>query len=351
MNSSSEPAPLVSVIILNYNGARWLERCLESLKGQSLFSKIEIIVADNQSSDGSDVLAEELLLEWTNGRFVQHGANLGYCEGNNRAAEFATGEYLLFLNNDTWLESDCLELLVNGVRSAGAAAGMPLVLNYADDTFQSLGAAGFDFLGLTSKNSPFDKTHPVFMPEGCAYLIERRLFESLGGFDPVFFMFSDELDLSWRLWISGHSAVAVSSARLHHRSAANVNPKGDAEITELRTSDTKRYYANRNGLLVLLKNGQHILLLLVPVQVVFLLVEGLVGFLIVRRWSFFRKTVLNAIGSCWHHRHHIVSERGRIRKLRKRSDSWMVRFFRIRPNRWDEVLRIIRFGPPKVSDH
>lgn len=350
MNSRSEPKPLASVIILNYNGARWIKRSLESLKSQSLFSRTEIIVADNHSTDGSDSLAEELVRGWTNGQFVQHGANLGYCEGNNRAAELAKGEYLFFLNNDTWLESDCLESLVDGVRSSGAAAGMPLVLNYSDDTFQSLGAAGFDFLGLPSKNRPFDKTCSVFMPEGCAYLIERRVFDQLGGFDSVFFMFSDELDLSWRLWIAGHRAVAVPSARLHHRGAANVNPKGEAEITEFRTSDTKRYYANRNGLLVLLKNCQHVLLLLVPLLVGLLLIEGLAGVLIVRRWSFFRKTVLDAIENCWQHRRHIASERIRIRKLRKHGDSWMARFFRLRLNRWDEVTRMIRFGAPKVSN-
>jgi GT2 family glycosyltransferase len=85
--SPSSPAePLVSVIVLNYNGARWLERCLESLRAQTIGDQLEVIVADNLSSDGSDRLAQQIIERWPRSLFLQHGQNLGYCEGNNRAA-------------------------------------------------------------------------------------------------------------------------------------------------------------------------------------------------------------------------------------------------------------------------
>jgi GT2 family glycosyltransferase len=79
----------VSVIVLNYNGARWLERCLNSLRAQTIFDQIEVILADNASSDGSDQLGKRIVEAWAAGIFVQHGQNLGYCEGNNRAADAA----------------------------------------------------------------------------------------------------------------------------------------------------------------------------------------------------------------------------------------------------------------------
>ena len=343
--------PLVSVIILNYNGARWMERCLASLKRQSILSQLEVIVADNQSSDGSDELSKKLLSDFPAGRFIQNGGNLGYCEGNNRPAGIALGEYLLFLNNDTWLEPDCLEKLVSEVQKTGADAATPLICNYEDASFQSLGAGGFDIFGLSSTRLPHTETREVLMPEGSAYLIRRELFNQLGGFDPKFFMYADEMDLSWRVWVSGHKAVAVPKARLHHRSAAAANPSGGGSIVELRTNATTRYYSNRNSLLVILKSAQHILLSSVVLQIALLGVEALVAAVVTRNKTFVRRAYWDATIDCWTLRQHILDQRRRIRAFRKRSDWWMLRFFRLRLNRWDEILRIRRMGLPKVSGH
>lgn len=344
-----EPEPLISVVILNYNGSRWIERCLESVKAQTIISQGETIVADNASTDGSDLLAERLLARWPNGLFIQHGANLGFCAGNNRAALQARGRYLLFLNNDTWLEPDCLEKLVAGVETAGASGGCPLVLNYHDHSFQSMGAFGFDIFGLPSTRDQRSEPLEVLMPEGCAYLIRRDVFTKLGGFDEVFFMFSDELDLSWRAWLSGHRLVAVPAARMHHRGAAQVNPAGELQPTEFRTSDTKRFYANRNALLVLLKNGRWVVLGMALLQLVLLGAEAIAALLLVRRWNFIRRAYVEAVADCWRLRGHIAERRREIAGVRKRGDVWMLRFLKARLNRWDEVQRIRREGVPKVT--
>jgi GT2 family glycosyltransferase len=348
-SSSDLPQPLVSVIVLNYNGARWLERCLTSLHAQTIFNKTEVILADNLSNDGSEVLGKRIVEAWPRGVFLQHGQNLGYCEGNNRGAEPARGQYLLFLNNDTWLEPRCLEQLLAEVQRTGASAAMPLVLNYEDDTFQSLGAFGFDLFGLASTRASATETREVLMPEGCAYLIQRKLFQELGRFDPEFFMYCDEFDLSWRVWISGHQAVAVPSAKLHHRGAAQVNPAGGGATVEFRTSDTKRYFTNRNSLLVLLKNARLLLLLLVPLQLGLLLLEGVAALALVRRWGFVRRAYWDAVADCWRLRRHILAERRHIRQFRRRGDLWMLRFLRWRLNRWDELQRVRQFGVPKVT--
>jgi N-acetylglucosaminyl-diphospho-decaprenol L-rhamnosyltransferase len=347
---SDPPLPLVSVIVLNYNGARWLDRCLNSLRAQTIFDQVEVIVADNVSSDGSQRLGQQIVERWPRAVFIQHSTNLGYCEGNNRAAEAAHGQYLLFLNNDAWLEPQCLELLLAEVQRAGAGAAAPLILNYDDDSFQSLGAFGFDVFGLASTRAYATQTRQVLMPEGCAYLIQRELFQALGRFDPEFFMFADEFDLSWRVWISGHQAVAVPSAKLHHRGAAQVNPAGGGAAVEFRTSDTKRFYANRNSLLALLKNAHNLLLLLVPLQLGLLLLEALASLAMVRRWSFVQRAYCGAVADCWRLRRHVLAERRRIQQFRRRGDLWMLRFLRCRLNRWDELQRLRRFGVPKVTD-
>jgi GT2 family glycosyltransferase len=223
------------------------------------------------------------------------------------------------------------------------------VLNWEDDTFQSLGAFGFDLFGLASTRAFATETREVLMPEGCAYLIQRKLFEELGRFDSEFFMYSDELDLSWRVWIAGHKAVAVPSAKLHHRGAAQVNPAGGGATVEFRTSDTKRFFANRNGLLVLLKNARLLLLLLVPLQLGLLLLEAVTALALVRRWGFVRRAYWDAVADCWRLRRHILAERRRIRRFRRRGDLWMLRFLRWRLNRWDELQRVRQFGVPKVT--
>jgi GT2 family glycosyltransferase len=343
-----EPLPTVSVIVLNYNGSAWLEKCINSLVRQEFSEAFEIIVADNLSTDGSDHVAEGLLAKTANGRFIQNGANLGFCEGNNRAAQTGKGRYFLFLNNDAWLEPNCLERLLRGTEGAGAEAATPLILNFDSDEFQSIGAAGFDIFGLPCARLPQIRPGRVLMPEGCAFFIRSDVFWKVGAFDAELFMYADEYDLSWRLWIAGYSAVRLPEAIVHHRGAANVNPAGGGKVLENRTSDTKRYYANRNVLLVLLKDCKNVLLILVFLQLSLYVAEALVSLILVRRLEFLRRAYLEAIRDCFKMRKHILKERRRIASLRVRSDWWMLRFLTWRLNRWDELKRMIKFGVPSV---
>jgi GT2 family glycosyltransferase len=348
-SNERDPAPLISIIILNYNGARWVDRCLDSIKKQTLYERLEVIVADNLSSDGSDKEFERILATWPSGRFIQNGANLGFCEGNNRPARVARGQYLFFLNNDTWMEPDCLEVLVKEVERMAAQAGTPLMLNYDDDSLQSAGGGGFDPFGLLSQGSDWSATRDIFVVGGCCYFIGRDLFELLGGFDAELFMYADEYDLSWRVWLSGARAVLVPAARLHHRGAAFVNPEGEQKVVEIRTSEMKRFYTNRNGLLLLLKNCQHVLLLLIPLQLMLLLAEALVAMVLIRRFSFIRVAFWGALRDCWRLRGHVRRERQRLARLRKRSDWWMLRFLSWRLNRMDELKRMRQLGLPKIT--
>lgn len=341
-----QPPPDISVIVLNYNGAPWLRRCIDSLTGQTITDRLQIIVADNHSTDGSNALARELLAGVPCALFLSHGTNLGFCAGNNRAARAATGRHLFFLNNDTWLEPDCLEKLLREVDQRGADAATPLMLNYTEDSVQSAGGAGFDFAGWMSFGRRPAQTQNVFVVGGCSYLIRREVFERLGGFDEHFFMYAEEFDLSWRLWAAGYRALIVPHARLHHRDSGATTNQATAPA---RTSVQKRFLTNRNNLLVILKNAQHVLLLLAVVQVAVLCVEMLVWLLVYRDPRTTRAVYLDALADCWRSRRYVLEERRRIARLRRRSDWWMLRFFRLRPNRWDELRRLVRFGKPAIS--
>jgi GT2 family glycosyltransferase len=341
--------PVVSIVILNYNGSRWLPRCLNSLAEQSHLGEIEIIVADNASTDGSDKLADQVLRAIpTAGRVVQNGGNLGYCEGNNRGAAAANGKYLLFLNTDTWLERDCIEKLVNQVEALKADSASPMVLDYDDDTFQGNGESGFDIFGyITNLREPLKGK--IFGAPGCALLVRREAFQAIGGFDREFFMYADEADLAWRLTLFGAVTITVNEARVHHRGAAAANPKGGGKVQELRTNEMVRFYSTRNSLLVLLKNAQNILLVLCLTQLAWVALEMAAVLVLTRRWSTIRAAYLRAFLDLWRMRGHIRAQRRHIKKLRRHGDLWMLRWLRARPGRWVDVEKVLRLGLPKVD--
>lgn len=335
---------LISVIILNYNGEPWLPKCIESVMAQTIGDRVEIVYVDNCSTDNSVATVRKLVGDRPRVRIVENAANVGFCKGNNIGAEAAQGEYLFFLNHDTWLETDCLEQLVAEVTKMNAVAATPWVLQYSDNTHQDLGFFGFDVLGLPSPSRPARKTREVFIAGGCSYLIKASVFHELGRFDPNFWMYFDEVDVSWRVWIAGHKIIGVPAARLHHRGAITVNPAGGVQTIEYRTSDHKRFLSNRNCLLTLLKNGQHLIALLTIPLVGFLFLESLFCSLMLRRWSFIKTTFYAALKDCWRLRDYIRSERQGIAKVRKHNDWWMLRFLRLPLNRWFEIKRLLQFG-------
>ena len=339
---------LVSVVIVNYNCKSWVPRCLESLRAQTIYDRIEVIFADNISHDGSDMQAQELMKDWPRGVFVQTGANLGFGGGANRGAAVAKGKFLFFLNPDVWLERDCLEQLVKAIGENGCGAVGPTVLFYNDDTFQSQGVTGFDIFGLQVGPSAPNIKGQLFCP-AAFYFIRRDLFNKVGGWDGRYFMYDEEMDLSWRVWISGATIGVAPAAKMHHRGAAVDNPKGGDRMVELRSSDTKRFCTHRNHLLTLLKSTQHLLLFMVLTSIALALLEGLAGATWLRRWSFFSNTTGKALASCWQMRGHWIAERRRINSFRKRGDFWMIRFLSWRMNRWAEIRQIPKLGMPKIE--
>jgi hypothetical protein len=341
--------PLVSIVVLNCNGANWLPKCFGSIKTQTIPDQIEAVMVDNNSTDDSVAVARKLLADFPSACIVRNSENLGFCEGNNSGARAAKGRWLLFLNNDTWLELDCMEKLIAGTEKLGAAAATPLVLNYPDNSYQDFGFYGFDVFGLPSPSAIATGTREIFVAGGCSYLIRADVFNRIGMFDAEYFIYSDDADLSWRVWLAGHKVAGIFEAKLHHRGAAGVNPSGGITTVEFRTNDRKRFLTNRNCLLTLLKNGQHILLLPVIPLIALLFLESLAGSLLLWRWSFARASFWSVLRDCWRLRGHISRQRKAVSAFRKRSDFWMLRFFKLRLNRWDEVKRTIKFGPPRVD--
>ena len=350
MSTSGSGQPQVSVVISNQNGTKWLPRCFEALRRQTVARDLEVIMVDNVSADDSVEIARKAVAQFPWGKVIQNPKDLGFTGGNNAGAEAATAPLIFFLSNDTWLEPDCIEKLLGEFKAAGADAACPVVLDYDSvDTFQSIGSDGIDLCGIPNTSRPMPATGERFTIVGCGFLIRRDLFLKLGEFDLGHFMYAEETDLSWRVWIAGGKIVGVPSARMHHRPSVTTTTVDGESVAETRTSETKRFLANRNGMLIILKNSQHILLLLLLPYLLMLFLEMLASAVLVRRWGYIRKAYLGAVTGAFGMLGHVRQWRRRIRGFRQRGDFWMLRFLRLKPSRWDEAMRLLKIGVPKVE--
>lgn len=246
-------APAVSVIIVSYQSGPTLERCLAGLKAQT-FTDFEIILVDNASTDGAPqaaVAADPSLI------FLEPGANLGFAAGNNLAVGRARGRWLALLNPDAYPEPDWLAALMDGVArhpgiesfaSLQTSVDEPDRLDGAGDNMTS---AGIPFRGGYGRRLPADLPEgEVFSSCGAAMLIDRALFLDLGGFDERFFCYCEDVDLGYRLRLTGRATVLLPGARVAHVGSASTGVRSDFAI----------FHGSRNRIWTFLKNTPPVLL-------------------------------------------------------------------------------------------
>lgn len=216
--------PGVSLIILNYNGRAYLDRCLQSaLALEYPGDQLEIILCDNGSSDGS---ADYVRTQYAGVRVIALEQNYGFAEGNNRAAKAARHPWIAFVNNDMWFKESWLRDFVSAVAdhpSIGCFSGR--IMNWNGTAIDFIGGAlnfeghGFQ-LDHGASASPLDRERRVIAPCGGAMLIKRDLFQLAGGFDPLYFSFFEDTDLGWRLNLLGHEVLYTPRATTYHREHA-----------------------------------------------------------------------------------------------------------------------------------
>lgn len=262
--------PTVTVIILNHNGMRYLNKCLESIR-KGTGQECEVIFVDNASTDGSvDYIRGAF--PWV--RLVVNKANLGYAKANNEAAMIAQGEYIFFLNIDAWVEPNTVQELLKAAEMHGeVTAFAPAIMDYEGKTKLSLGM-GCDIFGYS---------YPIFAGktfyvDGAALFIRRRIFQEVGAFDQRYFIFNEDVDLGWRLRLYGHRIATVAGARVYHKSGGVVTG-GVLQQTKTgyTTSLWRRYLGERNEICTLLKNyGLITLFFIVPLYVTINVMEVMV---------------------------------------------------------------------------
>jgi GT2 family glycosyltransferase len=216
-----EHFPTVSIVVLNWDGKRHLAACLESLLALDYpREKLQIVLCDNGSSDGSVDFVRERFPAVT---LVALDRNYGFAEGNNRAVQSATGEWVGFLNNDMWVEPTWLESLLAPLAEQPQLACLASRISNWDGSAIDFVGGGVSYHGhgfqidYGEGSSPQDKPRRVLFACGGAMLIRRQLFLDVGGFDPGFFAFFEDVDLGWRLNLLGHDVWYTPDATAHHR--------------------------------------------------------------------------------------------------------------------------------------
>lgn len=258
--------PLVSVIVLNYNGKQYLNACLSSLK-RSTYMNFEVILVDNASTDGS---VEFVRKKFPEVRILENKQNLGYTGANNRAARFSRGKYLLFLNNDTKVDPKAITELVSRIeadRSIGICACREL--SYDGNSFKNMGLSCDPFAWPIKP----EREEGIIYSNGSSLFIRKDVFIKLGGFDPKYFIFIDDLDLCWRGLLAGYKVVPVSSAIIYHMVGGTILG-GWIKGSKYKTSIWRRYLTERNIFRTICKNyGVLTLLLILPAYFVLMFIE------------------------------------------------------------------------------
>ena len=248
---------LVSVIIVTWNSAKTLPRCLEALLAQT-FREFEVILVDNGSTDGcTDGLESRYpALDLT---LLPLEENRGYAAANNLAARQSKGEWLALLNADAYAEPDWLACLLNAAQRQPGFTSFASMLLMADDP-QRLDGEGdvYHASGLAwRRNHGMPVETPgtegeVFSACGAAAFLRRETFLQVGGFDEQYFAYHEDVDLGFRLRLHGHRCIYVPSARVNHVGSASTGWRSPASI----------YYGHRNLVWTFFKNMPFWLMLL-----------------------------------------------------------------------------------------
>ncbi|HET9429529.1 MAG TPA: glycosyltransferase family 2 protein [Chitinophagaceae bacterium] len=247
--------PKIAVVILNWNGRKYLQHFLPSVMA-STYPNYDVIVADNGSTDDS---VEFLQREFPLVRLIRLDRNYGFAKGYNEALKQVVAEFYVLLNSDVEVQPGWLEPMVSLLgKEKGIAACQPKILSYSNKKqFEYAGAAGgwldkygypfakgrvFDY--CEEDHGQYDQCEPIFWASGAALFIRSNVFHAMKGFDEYFFAHQEEIDLCWRMQLAGHRIYSCPSSVVYHVGGGTL-PRGNSK---------KTYLNFRNNHIMLSKN-------------------------------------------------------------------------------------------------
>lgn len=266
----------LSVIIVNYNVKYFLEQCLCSVQKACARIDAEIYVVDNSSTDGS---RQYLSARFPDISFRWNNSNDGFAKANNLALQEATGDYVLFLNPDTIVPEDCLEKCIHffETRKQCGALGVRMIdgsghfLKESKRSFPSAATSFYKMIGLTAllPLSPvFARYYATHIKEnesgkvdvlpGAFMMLSKEAVKATGGFDERFFMYAEDIDLSYRVQQAGFKNYYFPETTIIHfkgESTSKMNPMYYRHFYGAMKLFVEKHYQDKKFKLMLMKTG------------------------------------------------------------------------------------------------
>jgi GT2 family glycosyltransferase len=244
---SRQPAnPLISVVVVNFNGKHFLHDCFSALLCQD-YTPFEIIMVDNASNDGS---VEYVQQNFTKVKISIQTTNLGFAGGTNAGIREAKGTYILTLNNDTVVSPDFIKELVQQMVSNSTVGMCASKMILPNGRINSTGicisrsGAAWDRGMNKADHGQYEFGGEVFGPCAGAALYRRAMLDEIRLFDEDFFLFMEDVDLAFRARLAGWRCIYVPAARVVHMHGGSAQTGSDLAV----------YYGNRNIVWNVFKN-------------------------------------------------------------------------------------------------
>lgn len=224
----------LTVIIVNYNVQHFLEQCLYSVRKAAKNQAIEVFVVDNNSVDGSMAMVKEKFPEVL---LIENKKNTGFSYANNQAIKIAKGQYILLLNPDTVVEEDTFEKVISFMDAHPDAGGLGVKMldgkgKFLPESKRGLPTPSVAFYKIVGLSRLFphsetfgkyhlgyldkDKTHEVEILSGAFMLLRKEALDKIGLLDETFFMYGEDIDLSYRIILGGYKNYYFPETRIIH---------------------------------------------------------------------------------------------------------------------------------------
>jgi GT2 family glycosyltransferase len=255
----------LSIIVVNWNSSHYVRKCLESIFRQTKGIEFEVIVIDNASYDGCGQI---LASEFSDIKFIQSKENLGFASANNLGFDHSQGSNLLFLNPDTEVIGPAINIMFSSLQSihdAGAVGArllntdlsvqtsciqpFPTILNQVlDFEYLHLRFPKFELWGVKPLFFNNGKPEEVEVICGACIMIKRRVFEMVGMFSEDYFMYTEDIDLCYKIHRGGHKVYYINDATIvHHGGGSSKQSEGNNLNYVLKRESISKFLSKNNG--------------------------------------------------------------------------------------------------------